>query len=1024
MIDACGRPDPAAATCCRHLLCLTLTVALCAFVAMGIPALAQPKSPPKPKATPQPNAPKRPRTLEELEGDVQKVRERFRGLMLQWENLRALELVPVPWLKPVDLQGNLRLQLGQQYRTLLKMRRATRQWDTYWAEEHKIADALLGLYRDVAPLAAELARAFDADLASMLSKASKAHRTFDEAISRENSLLRRIRRRLDELEAPQKQRQRKMAALITRLATLAAKEKAAKEVLALARKEDEPEAIKKALDTLQAAQFVLNSARSLLANLRVSYANAATPLGHARRFWLAATLSAETTDSAKIRLLAGRLAAAHKLVKTASQQLSIKLGDALALAEEFDELKPGAKAKAKLFRRLRGLLKRHLAALKLARSDLKKARVRWNEARNELQLGIDSRRDLRRRSSSALKRNTTAWNKARSQHAELLKQLAKAKQLSRPKLVERLGLQLAIAAREVTVMAQRVAASRKALNDAKQDLTLLSLYADVIEHRPRRVPDVKMNVMARQWTETVSLLAAAPDKAHKLTFGWLRKNRRYLSVLSIGERYRDRIKTLNDWKEFAELSRKNLTEALGAINLAVRTVDERLKRDIDAGPAVSKKPNGASRLVERSPYARHRAALLRLERRRIGVLLQGQLAVLNQKLLSDQLKAAETAAAVQGKDLALAKRELKFLTNVHEHAVQSVFEHRTWRNVWKSYLKRATARHKTLTSHHRETFKVVKLLQIEEQYYEYQIKLVAEELARVKTAITAEESKRWRAIVASVTDWLRKNTVDFLLMLFLAFVLYRLAGVLEHRIIARAHKRHVDNRATAQQIETLSRIAGGVVKLMVIGTATVWFLTRVGVNVVPVLGGAAVFGLAISFGSQNLVRDVVTGFFILLEKHYAVGDMIEISGISGTVETLTLRRTVIRSRDGKAHIFPNGAVSVVTNRTLGWSRVCVQIGVAYASDLAKVQAVCDATGQAMFDDPQWRSCLLVAPRFQGLTELADSALIVLVAGEIRPHTYFEVTFELNRRLKEAFDAAQIEIPFPQRDLHVRSGLNA
>ena len=153
---------------------------------------------------------------------------------------------------------------------------------------------------------------------------------------------------------------------------------------------------------------------------------------------------------------------------------------------------------------------------------------------------------------------------------------------------------------------------------------------------------------------------------------------------------------------------------------------------------------------------------------------------------------------------------------------------------------------------------------------------------------------------------------------------------------------------------------------------TLLVLDALTVDIKPILGGAAIFGLAISFGSQSLVKDVVSGFFILLENQYAVGDVVSINGKSGTVEQITLRRTVLRDGKGAVHNITNGSVSSVTNSTQGWSRVIIHLGVAYGTDLALVEKVINEVGEEMYDDSRWTGKLTEKPSFVGVTALGES----------------------------------------------------
>ena len=199
---------------------------------------------------------------------------------------------------------------------------------------------------------------------------------------------------------------------------------------------------------------------------------------------------------------------------------------------------------------------------------------------------------------------------------------------------------------------------------------------------------------------------------------------------------------------------------------------------------------------------------------------------------------------------------------------------------------------------------------------------------------------------------------------------------------------------------------------------TLLILDALTVDIGPILGGAAIFGLAISFGSQSLVKDVVTGFFILLENQYAVGDVVEISGSTASVEKITLRRTVLRDVKGGLHSIPNGSISSVINFTQGWARVVHHVGVAYDADLSKVEEVIDKVGDEMYADPEWQDKLDEPPRYVGVVSLDDSAVLLRTMFKTQTFENWGAEREFNLRIKKAFDAAGIGIPFPQMDLHV------
>ena len=163
---------------------------------------------------------------------------------------------------------------------------------------------------------------------------------------------------------------------------------------------------------------------------------------------------------------------------------------------------------------------------------------------------------------------------------------------------------------------------------------------------------------------------------------------------------------------------------------------------------------------------------------------------------------------------------------------------------------------------------------------------------------------------------------------------------------------------------------------------------------------------------------MVTGFFILLENQYAVGDVIEVGGLSGTVEKVTLRRTVLRAMDGKVHNIPNGSISSVSNMTQGWSRVVSHLGIGYESDLDLVQQVIDEVGTKMFADPEWTERLAEPPKYIGVTKFGDDAITVRVMFKTDTFENWGAERHFNYLIKLAFEENGISIPYPQRTVHL------
>ena len=219
-----------------------------------------------------------------------------------------------------------------------------------------------------------------------------------------------------------------------------------------------------------------------------------------------------------------------------------------------------------------------------------------------------------------------------------------------------------------------------------------------------------------------------------------------------------------------------------------------------------------------------------------------------------------------------------------------------------------------------------------------------------------------------------------------------------------------------KRVETLGHVAYRTIWLVAVLVALITILPELGIDPTALLAGAGLLGLAISFGAQSLVKDVISGLFILAENQYSRGDVISIAGVGGRVEDVSPRRTLLRDADGNVHIIPNGQITIVTNMTRARAQVDLVVTVAYGEDLDRVLAVIDRAGAALAADVAWAGDIIEAPKALGADELGDSGVQVRVVGETRPDRQADVARELRRRLKAAFDAEGIEIPFPHRTL--------
>jgi small conductance mechanosensitive channel len=222
-----------------------------------------------------------------------------------------------------------------------------------------------------------------------------------------------------------------------------------------------------------------------------------------------------------------------------------------------------------------------------------------------------------------------------------------------------------------------------------------------------------------------------------------------------------------------------------------------------------------------------------------------------------------------------------------------------------------------------------------------------------------------------------------------------------------------------KRARTLARILRQVVTIVIWTLATVTILGELGVAIGPIVAGAGIAGLAVGFGAQSLVKDVISGFFMLLENQFRLGDVVSLAGATGVVEAINLRTTVIRDGEGKVHIVPNGDISVVTNHTRGWSRALVDVPVAYREDTDKCYAILRQVGAEIEKDPVFGGRLLGPFEYPGVEKLDESSVLLRVMVRTKPHEQWVVARELRRRIKNAFDENGIEIPYPHRTVYVR-----
>jgi small conductance mechanosensitive channel len=217
-------------------------------------------------------------------------------------------------------------------------------------------------------------------------------------------------------------------------------------------------------------------------------------------------------------------------------------------------------------------------------------------------------------------------------------------------------------------------------------------------------------------------------------------------------------------------------------------------------------------------------------------------------------------------------------------------------------------------------------------------------------------------------------------------------------------------RTVAQLLRSIGRVT-------VIGIA-ILLTINVFINIAPILAGAGILGLAVSFGAQSLVKDLISGFFILSEDQFGVGDIIEAAGKGGVVERMTLRAVILRDLEGTMHIIPNGEIKVVSNRTRIWSRSVIDVGVPYDEDIDRALSVVRDESAQFSTDPKWSVQLDGPVEVVGVEAFGDSSVVIRTLIKTQPGSQWSAGREFRRRLKVRFDREGIEIPFPQRDVHL------
>ena len=276
-------------------------------------------------------------------------------------------------------------------------------------------------------------------------------------------------------------------------------------------------------------------------------------------------------------------------------------------------------------------------------------------------------------------------------------------------------------------------------------------------------------------------------------------------------------------------------------------------------------------------------------------------------------------------------------------------------------------------------------------------------------------------IASDFQNWLLTNGITIVVIIIVSVIFLKFGHIFIEKTIRRVVRTNGGTKSAEEQREdTLIQVLDITLSVIVITISSLIIMSELGINIAPLLAGAGIAGVALGFGAQYLVKDVISGIFILLENQYGVGDVICTADKCGSVKKITLRITVLRDLDGVVHYIPNGEITVASNLTKSKSNVNLNVGVAYSSDLDKVEKVINEVGKEMAKDKDWKDKIVEPPKVLRVDNLGDSSIEFKITGETERLAQWGVTGELRKRLKKAFDKNGIEIPFPQRDIHIRN----
>lgn len=289
-------------------------------------------------------------------------------------------------------------------------------------------------------------------------------------------------------------------------------------------------------------------------------------------------------------------------------------------------------------------------------------------------------------------------------------------------------------------------------------------------------------------------------------------------------------------------------------------------------------------------------------------------------------------------------------------------------------------------------------------------------------------SEFWETLLSGAREWIVAELPGLVIIIIVLLVISRIVAFslkkFKKSLVTRAGKDEKKDAAEVEKrINTLVGILAGVVSIVLWTIFIMIALKKFGVDIGPILASAGIIGVAVGFGAQELVRDFISGFFILLENQVRTGDVAAINGTGGLVEKIEMRTITLRDFSGTVHVFQNGKINTLSNMTREWSAMVFDVGVAYKENVDTVMEVMREVGENLQNDANFKNAFFEPIEIFGLDSFGDSAVVIKARIKTKPSQQWTIGREYRRRLKAAFDAKNIEIPFPHTTVYWGEEIN-